>query len=226
MTFMALFRLVNVVFCSACILLLLGCSGNPKSVYVSETATTPPVTAKESPVAYTSPFQIPSGRMSEILSSASTFERPLLEDGVLTFSEYESATFATISCLIDHGMDVVHVDPAPVKSLSDAKPGPRLTSRGRYEFVVKYPAGRDLQSSSLDESRCRDSFSSVVALLWAEHLAPSQEEFQALRNATADCLRQRGEQVPANPSDDDLGRLGAEKVLPCLTTAKAELNWE
>jgi hypothetical protein len=164
--------------------------------------------------------------MNELRSAASPAQWALLEDGALTFAEYESATFSTISCLEEGGIQVIHVEPAAVRSLESQQPGPRLTKRGRYEFIVKIPAGQDLQAQTRNETRCREEFSSLVDLLWAEHLTPTEEELQALRDAVADCLRQQGEQIRENPTDADLGVLGAEKVAPCLTRAKVELNWD
>ncbi len=155
-------------------------------------------------------FTIPESRLDDILAAASEFERPLLADGVLTFAEYEQAVFAGLSCLEEKGATIVHVVPVVFGGtvhgdFAQAKPGPRLTARGQYFYIPSLPGLSLPETQSIRES-CAKQYHSIIDFLWAEAIAPTESERQTMTTVMGDCMRERGLEIPENPSEDDLLR--------------------
>jgi hypothetical protein len=133
----------------------------------------------------------------------SAYQRAFLEDGVLTFAEYEAATLAYLQCLEDKGVIVQYDDG---KELKD---GPALSPRGQYLFTTTLPHRPEKRATLSEfraiESACGTEFADVVFQLWAEHVAPTQQELAAARDALGACLRGAGLDVPEHPSSTDFG---------------------
>ena len=149
-------------------------------------------------------FEIPRARLASILQAASDYERPLLSDGILTFSEYETASLAEISCLKDSGLQVIHFDHFSNIDLNESLPGPKLTSRGKYLYSAVIPADITLEDAQREISACKNRYTATLAFLWAEKIAPGEKELQVIRRRIAACLREAGHDAPAEPSQHDL----------------------
>ena len=129
------------------------------------------------------PFPIPAERQAAVVDASSTFERELVKDGQLSFEEYERSVFANVAWLESKGLTISHSDSTVRYDLGDLKPGPRLSRRGIYHFVVGAPDsfGPDvLREASAD---CTEQFNKVVSLLWAERSQPTVRELQQYRDA-------------------------------------------
>jgi hypothetical protein len=149
-------------------------------------------------------YHIPSEQMSGWLAAASSRERPLIEDGVLTFEEYQSAVLETITCFERAGVNVVHFPGYGRGGVGE--PGPRLSSRGVYSYVgaVQGTPDKPPAEAAAATAACKAG-SAQIEFLWAQHTAPSQVEIQAMRDYMAKCLRDAGATVTAtHPSDADL----------------------
>lgn len=149
----------------------------------------------------------------------SAFQRSILEDGVLTFPEYEQATLAFLSCVEDGGVIVRHVE------ADQYKEGPELTSRGQYRFSLYLP-NREGKPAAVDEmrgleNRCGTEFTAVIQQLWAEHIAPSEKELAAAREALAVCLREQGLDIPEPPSSEDFGVAASSPAYATCSSAVA-----
>jgi hypothetical protein len=169
-----------------------------------------PVEARTPPPAIGRPsdFDVPDGRRDDILAEASDFERPLLEDGTLTFAEYEQALFAGFACMEAKGVGVFHQIPRVIGGtvISDSQekfPGPRLTARGQYRYVTNSGSLSLVEFQGI-HAQCAAEYYALVEFLWAENVAPSEQDAQAMTSGIGDCLRELGLPVPANPSEDDL----------------------
>ncbi|MCC6960225.1 MAG: hypothetical protein IT301_10295 [Dehalococcoidia bacterium] len=150
------------------------------------------------------PYTIPPAQLTGWLAVASERERPLLEDGVLTFAEYQSAVLDAVACIERGGVKVVHFPGYGRGGVGE--PGPRLSSRGVYSYAgsVQGSSGSVPADAARVVADCKAG-SAQVEFIWAQHTAPSEVELQAMRDAMAVCLREAGASVPeAHPSDVQL----------------------
>lgn len=94
-------------------------------------------------------------------STLPTFQREILDDGVVTPSEYESAMLQTRDCYGEAGFEVSAME----------------VSRGilRFEADISYEGLADPEAAdkqALEATRnCDIEFSDVVALVWVESLS-------------------------------------------------------
>lgn len=150
-------------------------------------------------------FVLAPGQLAAAMNQEgiSAYQKNLIQDGRLTFAEYESAAFATVDCLEKAGFTVFHVSGELEYDRSQATPGPGLSARGRYKFDA---GAAPSQRAELAEAsgQCRAEYFDLVDLLWAEHTAPSEQDLQLGREMIAACLREKGLLVPDNPSQQEL----------------------
>jgi len=136
---------------------------------------------------------------------SSDFQLSLIEDGRLTFSEYERATFETLTCLEMGGLQIGHSSVAGLIG-ADA-PGPRLDRRGRYEYGITGAQGSRPEDAMKTVAKCSAEYSDIISFFWAARVVPSEQEFIQARQKLAACLRLAGYDVPEHPSGADLMRV-------------------
>jgi len=125
-------------------------------------------------------------RLNSLRANATAEEIALLEDGELTFEEYEAGYTKALSCLYDSG-------------LVDVFERPELSPRWVYNWPVRFSDANRVAATAAFE-RCRAEHFSTLEFLWAEATAPTQEEVQAARIDLAQCLRDAGHDVEENPT--------------------------
>jgi hypothetical protein len=168
------------------------------------------------------PYQIPAEQLAEWQKSASESERRYIEDGVVTFEEYESAVFETVRCIEEAGITVVHS--TGYGRSQEMVEGVRLSRHGIYQFVGRIPSyDGSRPTAELDAiNRCRVG-SAQIQFLWAQHTAPSDVELQAMRDHMAVCLERLGADVGDRPADQDLqqhkAEVGFEAYMTCQFAA-------
>lgn len=149
-------------------------------------------------------YRLTADQKSRALAQASDFERTLLADGVLTFEEYEEATFAAIQCMKSSGFGI---GPGDGPEVQDKLEGPRLTPRGRYTYNPYSPPNFDRDEFIRIITDCKRRYTDVVDFFWAVKTAPAETELQRMRSEIAACLRAVGHEVPEQPSSLELARV-------------------
>lgn len=150
--------------------------------------------------------------LAEALRGTSEFQRERLQDGKLTYEEYESAVLATVQCLRDRGV-VISVEP-------------RRASGNLLQFAWASTAETDAAGWPAYES-CYREHQALIDLLWSQQNQPSEETVQRARAALADCLREAGEDLPENPASADFRRLaiaGHPAVFACQHKITTEFD--
>jgi hypothetical protein len=107
----------------------------------------------------------------------SDFQKAILEDGVVTLDEMESALSSFTSCLRDAGIDVTgEVDPS-----------------GSYSLAVRTPAGSSDREPFDDPAYepCLLEYFNSVGQVWVDQ-AYSPEDDQAFYEHVVTCLRELG----------------------------------
>ncbi len=133
----------------------------------------------------------PSGRS---LAGVSPFQIELLEDGELSFSEYESAMFSMVACLQDAGIDAR---------------GPTLRDNRTYSFSTRDPDADHIEEFQNAFDQCYEDNLSIVEYEWADNIAPSPEEEDRFYEGVAECMRQKG--FPVDSTEPaELSRVNSE----------------
>jgi len=139
------------------------------------------------------------GPIEPALAETSDYQRAILEDGDLTFQEYERALLDTVACLQDAGVRIVS--------------GPQLQSDGRtlhFSFSGGATiAGVDAAGQQYDI--CYAEHLDLVSLVWLFLDPKTEQELQAARRSLVDCLREAGVDVADDPSDVDFVRFYQEE---------------
>lgn len=150
------------------------------------------------------PLSLSPQEVAQASANASTSQKEILSDGVITFAEYESAIFAAVQCYNDAG---VRISEYPTKQGGAPVLGPKLTHRGEYQYIPQFPAGTGQQSATDITNRCERDIVGVIRPLWLDHVSPTQQEVQAARDEMASCLRAAGLDAPQHPSQQELLRV-------------------
>jgi len=133
----------------------------------------------------------PQGELQEILNQTSDFQRAFLQDGEVSFEEYERSVFGTVQCLMDHGIRILS--------------GPKLVAGGtHFEFSfggAQNDADHDAQLGVYDG--CYREHQDAVDYVWAGQNRPDQKTLDDARAALAECLRAAGVPLPDEPSTID-----------------------
>ncbi len=127
---------------------------------------------------------LPSYVLSE-LDGANDFVRDILVDGTVTPAEYESAVYATLGCVAEHGFPYTN---------------PVYRSGGAAAPHWEYTYG-PIPDERLDEFRavsheCHAQFEGPVVPVWTAQDAPPEEEIQAALAEVARCAREQGLHAP------------------------------
>lgn len=164
--------------------ILTGCGVNSQ-----DSPASPELSAEPTGSAFDGLFiRISADRVREIQtdSSTSAFQREALQDGVLTFAEYESAVLQMASCVEDSGGEV-KLD---------------LNVRGGYKHIISYPIDRTDVAAAVQ--KCVTDSLSVIEQLWAEVTAVPELDLQTAMVEMRTCLIDRGfpdPPVTSEPSD-------------------------
>lgn len=134
---------------------------------------------------------------SEQIAQMPEFQRNILDDGVVTYAEYESAIIAQRSCMEEAGYSPNEIEEIP--------------GTGQIGFTVEAdysdaadPAAADAEFLAAGK-QCYDDYSVFVATAWAESLVVKDPaEYERLRAQFVSCLKDAGLDVSA---DDDLETL-------------------
>ncbi|MBA4182101.1 MAG: hypothetical protein C0506_16060 [Anaerolinea sp.] len=129
--------------------------------------------------------------VAEMRSRAGPPQLAFLEDGLVTFEEYEIAVLATVQCLDDAGIKVGR---------------PELRFAGKYyRYESEIPGDQaDLLFPRLEA--CNNEWQPVVDAWYAEHIA-TEAEIQKARKALVKCLQAAGFDIPNNPTAEEMSRL-------------------
>lgn len=130
---------------------------------------------------------MPEG-LADALTTTSEFQRNLLNDGQLTYQEYEASVLATVQCLRERGV-TISVEPRPA-------PGKRI------EFAYASTAEDDAAASAAYDE-CYREYENLVDIVWFRQNQPSEQTLDAARAALAKCLRAAGVALPDDPSPAD-----------------------
>ncbi len=154
------------------------------------------------------PYEIPPEELRDWLSVANDVERRVIEDGVLTFEEYEFAVMRTILCIESTGMEIVHS--SGYGRSEGIEPGPRLSKRGVYSYFARVATdGSTPHPRAASLVRACKRLRGTIEQMWAYHTAPTDQELADMREHTAQCLRDAGATVPDHPSEQDLRQASA-----------------
>lgn len=141
-----------------------------------------------------------AAEVARLIADESTEEqRPHLQDGVVTPAEREAAFLAWVDCLEANGIDVAS-----------------------YYLRPRGGEGLNMSSEVLDDATveetnedCRVQQYKVVGQVFTYQNEPTaQEKAQWLRE-TADCLREKGFEVPDGPSFDEAVEIAPIEALRC-----------
>lgn len=113
--------------------------------------------------------------------AASGFQADILEDGEVTFGEFEAAVAAYSSCLEELGVAVE-------AEYSDTNES--------FDYTFTLPGGDVGAALEAPEAvACHEEYVSRVELVWADQVGPSAEEDRAFYEAIAACMRAQGFEV-------------------------------
>ncbi|RLP74523.1 hypothetical protein D9V32_12590 [Mycetocola tolaasinivorans] len=117
-----------------------------------------------------------------VKESTTPFQLTILEDGVVTAAEYESAVLAHRSCVENAG-----ASPGEIESLGHNQRG----------FQVEIIADTEEEAARIDSlaEACHGEYLSDVADVWVYQQLLSEKELDAIRPDVASCLRDVGIKV-------------------------------
>mgnify|MGYP006915173715 CR=1 FL=1 len=126
-----------------------------------------------------SSYEFGKSRANQITRDMATSEavKKKIADGVITFTEYESAVLSMLSCVEDAGASIRQRDPV-------------LSSRGLYTWGISWQISKGDLSDKV--FACEQRELGIIDLLWKEHVAPSEQEVQQAMQEMAACLSSSG----------------------------------
>lgn len=150
------------------------------------------------------PPELQRERLVERLIERTTpFQAAIIEDGTVTYAEYESAILGTLECVNDAGFETRD-----------------LTTNAVGDLFFSYGGG-DLEAADVAYESCYVDFASEVDDLY--HFAPvvSEKERREMQQGSITCLADLGLIVSDPPSPDEIQMVlesGAEAI-DCLLIA-------
>lgn len=122
--------------------------------------------------------------------------KAVIDDGVLTFSEYESSVLAMAACVREAGGVFYREDQ------------PKLTWRGLYIYSTGFPEA--VPGARAAVNGCVERHVGILDLLWKEVTNPSRKEEEEAMHALARCLSDIGLEhiVPEGRRREDFEMLG------------------
>ena len=125
--------------------------------------------------------------------SLSEYQKEILEDGVVTYAEYEKAATAEYEC---------------VKSVSPYfSVGPIEIKYGQFFYVTTTSYPEDITSEEIDRldaqaSQCDTEYLSEVGMQWASQDVPDADEREKMRPEVMACFAAAGLAVDASTTDE------------------------
>ena len=118
----------------------------------------------------------------------------VLDDGVITFPEYESSVLQAVQCIKDSGGSI---DPGD----------PHLNKKGLYTFVPGWPLDHPEVEQMIRS--CNHEYLDPLELFWKELVLPSEAEVLVAMDAMADCLVASGlgDIVPQSHAFEDFAKM-------------------
>ncbi|WP_157521029.1 hypothetical protein [Microbacterium sp. Leaf159] len=152
--------------------------------------------------------QPPPLDVDSLVESTSEYQKPLLEDGVVSADEYEQSLLAYRTCVEDAG--------ATPSEIYEAGNGEKA-----FDYQVFAVDDEDLERINALAEECLPEYFQDVGKVWAYQQLLSPEELQDLRPDVAECLRGVGIDVDDDFTLDDLaarvGELEDQSVIqPCV----------
>jgi hypothetical protein len=136
-----------------------------------------------------------------LLKHITPLERKLLADKYVTFSKYETAIAATVSCMRSHGFSVpnpvrgpdglLNVDPSYAFGDADSSSGPSQQEQQRVDNL---------------ENQCVQESAAVEAVYMLDHAASAQQTAADFSTMAA-CLRNAGVDMPTRPKLSQISKI-------------------
>jgi hypothetical protein len=141
------------------------------------------------------------GTAATLLKNITPLERTLLADKYVTFSKYEIAIAATVSCMRSHGFSV----PNPVRG-----PDGLLNVTPSYSFgdadSSSGPSQQEQQRVDMLENQCVQESAAVEAVYMLDRAASARQTVADL-SRMAVCLRNAGVDIPARPELSQISKV-------------------
>jgi len=139
-----------------------------------------------------------------LVNGASDYQVAILEDGVVTASEYERSILDTLQCIRQNGVDAVGPELDPVT--------------GQFTYLVR--ASETGATNERIAASCVAEHSDLVerAFLYSVPIA-SESEREQLIDATVACLADLGYDISRAPTDSELDAVllsGDDNAIACL----------
>ena len=150
----------------------------------------------------------------------SPFQAAILDDGRITFAEYEAAVLENIRCLREAGLSVIGGLDADGKPLDDApffqKP------YNTYYVLVGVPEGR----TGAARTDCAEQYLSVVAQAWVMVAPPDRKAIEEIWEFTAMCMRSGGLDIPPDATHSQIDAIGQGTGVYGMCRAQAEERFQ
>ena len=139
-------------------------------------------------------------------SMATEEQREAMDDGVVTFAEYEAAALRVVQCIDEIGGDI-HGE-APYNERTQRF---ELAARGR---LASDPAEEERRTR--ETAACYEQYWNGINQAWGSQNQPTEQELHEARQAFAQCLRDAGVSVPDPASQEDFAGLEQQEAfVPC-----------
>lgn len=172
--------------------------------------------ASEAPNALATPDQVtlyPAERKFIEDAATSDFAKAIISDGVVTFTEYESAFFAMVQCFEESGV-------------RPSEP-PHLNASRHYSYDLAYPAADATRVPEVVR-RCKEEYFESAQRAWGMYTPPGfQELLVDARDDVAACLQGAGQDVERPLSQETLAKLPREEnpgAFTCLRLAQEKYD--
>lgn len=133
--------------------------------------------------------KVPVGMVEEMRRQSTPFQVELVEDGRLTFSEYEKAFFADVQCVTEAGILVPKT--------------PAVSADQQFVLETFYPDRESLERGLPEEARCRNTYLEWIERAWRSDMGRYQQVYDEARRALGRCARSAGLDLPEFPTADD-----------------------
>lgn len=123
-----------------------------------------------------------------LIDDTSGYQTQVLEDGTVTFPEYERAILDTVSCIEGRGRTV----------------SAELVPSGTYQITLAGgPEDGQLETSEAAYEECRAEFSDVVEIVYTNQ-AVKPDDVADRSDGMEECIRVAGQDLPEAPTDQQI----------------------
>ncbi len=125
--------------------------------------------------------EIPKSELRTILADPLTDDlvKSLIDDGVISFPDYEAAVLSAMACIRETGGLFRSTDP-------------KLSVRGVYSWVSRIPGSPTNTSAVETAAGCRDSRLGILEFYWKRLVAPAEREIEAAMREMGECMAAGG----------------------------------